>query len=255
LGGHSNDACNSLQRALQLDPSNPTARDMLVRELRRDRHAGGSTAQQPTPSASPSYVQPTAPPQDQDDRDYATRPPPQYRDVPNNVVDEITLRDRLSFYYNRCKMWYFAQSDDVKTLLKVFVAVLLLYVSFGGRFGLGSTSGVRELGNHQQHERRNYDSRQYNDRYHGGRRSSEQSSRSRYYDDDDYYGRRQRWRSSSYSFLDGGMQSMLIILGVAYLCHRNGINPINVLFILRMIGGRRRRRFYRGGMGGFGGMR
>eukprot|EP00977_Amphora_coffeiformis_P027063 scaffold32744_cov160-Amphora_coffeaeformis.AAC.1 len=36
--GKSNDACNSLQTALRLDPTgNPTARRMLIRELRRER--------------------------------------------------------------------------------------------------------------------------------------------------------------------------------------------------------------------------
>lgn len=35
----SNDACNSLQRAISLDPSNQNARSMLMKELRREKHA------------------------------------------------------------------------------------------------------------------------------------------------------------------------------------------------------------------------
>ena len=38
LGGHSNDACLSLQRALSLDRDNKVAREMLVREMRRRNH-------------------------------------------------------------------------------------------------------------------------------------------------------------------------------------------------------------------------
>lgn len=43
--GRSNDACNSLQRSLQLDPSNQHARRMLTQELRRGTaSAGGGSA-------------------------------------------------------------------------------------------------------------------------------------------------------------------------------------------------------------------
>jgi hypothetical protein len=48
---------------------------------------------------------------------------------------------------------------------------------------------------------------------------------------------------------------MMIIAGIAYMCHRNGINPMNALFLMNMMGGRRHRPrgMYRGGMGGMGG--
>jgi len=38
LNGNSNDACNALKRALQLEARNPTARDMLIRVLRSRDH-------------------------------------------------------------------------------------------------------------------------------------------------------------------------------------------------------------------------
>ena len=47
-GDHSNDACQALQRALSLDPSNKVARQMLVNELRRRGDGGGSSSMQST---------------------------------------------------------------------------------------------------------------------------------------------------------------------------------------------------------------
>ena len=51
---------------------------------------------------------------------------------------------------------------------------------------------------------------------------------------------------------------MLILAGIAYMCYRNGINPMQVMFFLNMMnrGGRRRHHHHRGmGMGyGAGGM-
>jgi hypothetical protein len=41
---------------------------------------------------------------------------------------------------------------------------------------------------------------------------------------------------------------MMMIAGIAYMCHRNGINPLNALMIANMMGGRGRR----GGMGRMG---
>ena len=73
LGGdestYSNDACNALQLALQLSGgNNPTARDMLVRELRsRDRRHNSSSN-----SSSSSTPSPSAPPQHMDSQEYSS---------------------------------------------------------------------------------------------------------------------------------------------------------------------------------------
>jgi hypothetical protein len=295
-GGHSNDACNALQRALQLDPSNPTARDMLVRELRRDHNSADAAR-----SSSP----PSAPPQEQDDQDYDAAPPTprrqQYQDQQAQppIDDSITWSDRFQFYYHRTKSWYYGQSDDAKTVLKVFVMLVLLYVAFGGRFGF--EGGGKKRGN--------YGAGNVYDQYYGRHATTESSyggstpqrtsssssyethkspppedsyrssSSSSQYKRDDYYAsdhqqpRRSSSRggegSSSFHFpnlLDGSVQSMMLLAGLAYVAHRNGINPLQAIFFLNMMGGGRRHRHRPmgggmygggGGMGGFrgGGMR
>ena len=321
LGEHSNDACNALQRALQLDPGNSAARDMLVRELRRDQHAAAASRQQAS-----------APPQEQDDQQYSTGtqqqqqqpPPPQDQDYMPNIDDSVTLQDRLTFYYHRCKIWYYAQSNDVQTAIKVFFAILLLYIAFGGRFGLESMGGSRQQrgnyeagnvydqyygrdsmsssssspggetynggrnaassspppGGQNSYDDRDYarrqstyddynsrDTRSYDRNYRYGsddRHSNSYRSRGGSHYDDDYYHRSSPgYGGSSFSFFDGGLPSIAMILGIAYLLHRNGVNPFNALFLFNMMRGGGRRRHYRGGgmyggmggMGGFGGMR
>jgi hypothetical protein len=78
---YSNDACRSLQRAIQLDPNNRTAKDMLIRELRRDhrsRRSSSPTNVTPPPtggggeSSSSTTIPPTpsAPSHELDDNDY-----------------------------------------------------------------------------------------------------------------------------------------------------------------------------------------
>ena len=366
LGGHSNDACNSLQRALQLDPTNPTAREMLLKELRRES-TGGTSASSATP---------TAPPEDLDDRNYnpstsassnvnqsvsssascrpteeasasSSSPPssssqpteesPDYQaqqqqnqqtqDQYNDIDDRRSWKDKIFFYSQRVKLWYMAQSDDVKSVLQVFIVLLLLYVAFGGRFGLAS-SQKKQLGNYgsgnvydQYYGRassqassasypyddstRNYGQQQQHQQVHRSTHTDENDRRHRqassgsyggtgayqhrdrhyhqhdnhnqrsHYDDDYYYSSRQRQRqrgggSTTSTFhlpnlFDGSIQSMLILGGIAYLCYRNGINPMQVIFFLNMMnrGGRHHHRrgmgmgyggmgYGRGGMGGFG---
>jgi len=311
LGGHSNDACNSLQRALQLDPGYPSARDMLIRELRRE-HANRAE------SSTNCRPEPSAPPQQFDDQDYTNNqsssgipqreeplrqarqraPHNPYHDQPPPLDDRLSLQDRISFYYNRTKMWYLAQSDDVRTVLKVLVGLLCLYVAFGGRFGLEHYLG----GDRRRPQRGNYRTGNAYDQYYEGQRrtttsetrrgeytyqtnnkhrdysrTSAYSSRgnndqyrdgySTYYnnDHDHYASRRSRggWNNGGVSFqmpnlFDGSLQSMLMLAGIAYMCYRNGVNPMQVLFFLNMMnGGRRRNRGmfrYGGGMGGMGGM-
>jgi hypothetical protein len=54
LGGHSNDACLSLQRALSRDRTNKVAREMLVKEMRRRtmEQSGGNTTSSSSSSSS-----------------------------------------------------------------------------------------------------------------------------------------------------------------------------------------------------------
>ena len=104
LGDHSNQACQSLQTALRLDPRHPTARDMLLRELRRD-----STREEATREAVPDDVD-------------VDEPPPE------------------TPWWQRSIEWYKSQSEDVQMALKIVVVLVVLYVAFGGRFGFEGTS-------------------------------------------------------------------------------------------------------------------
>lgn len=272
LGGHSNDACNELQTALRLDPGNSLARQMLVRELRRD-HAAAS-------AAAPSGV---------DDGDYPHDPPlnPEYTPTHQDggqphtvrfdddpIDDSLSFSDRISFYLSRVGDWYNTRSDDAKLMLKVLGVILLLYVAFGGRFGLENMFATNN-----SPRRGHYGQGNIYDQY---RQRDTRSSTGSTYDRHDGYRASTTGRSTysqgghnsyggtynDYSYGNGGgyygggygggysmgldsLPSLAILLGVAYICHRNGINPLHAMFMMNMMGGRRRRRFGYG-MGGMG---
>ena len=272
LGNHSNDACNSLQTALRLDRSNQAARQMLMNELRRDAHP---------------HPQPTAPPEDMDDappaqptpnninnpfrpRNNVHRPAPNRRQGAHDVDEAYSWQDRLKFYWQACVTWYQEQPQDVKTLLTVLLGLLILYITFGGRFGFESKQA-----------RGNYDGSSAYDRYRNrnaaggssgsspydgygssnsyGSSSTNQRRTNSYNDYDNTYTDRtystRPSRSSSYHFpnlLDGSPLSMLCLAVVGYVCHINGINPFQALFMFNMIGGNRGRGMRRMGMMGMG---
>ena len=253
LGGHSNDACNELQTALRLDPGNSLARQMLIRELRRD-HADASRAssmnvddededatpfvvdppENPNyvPAENPNYVPPAGQPQPR-------ARPQQQQQAP--IDDTLSLWERLQFYQMRVVSWYNNQSDDVKAGLKILLVLLVLYVAFGGRFGLEKVFEPKARGN--------YGAGNAYDQYYHGRNNGYENSYS--YN----YGGGHR-RGSSFQMpdlFDGSLPSMIILMAIGYLCYRNGINPFRAMIILNMMGGGRRRRGRYGGMQGFGG--
>lgn len=250
LGGHSNDACNALQRAMQLDPGNSTARQMLIRELRRDHTPGTSSSSSQGATRLDSS--------ELDDID-ASPPRPQnpYFDVDDQngrSNNPLTLQDYIEFYYSQAKEWYLAQSDDKRTVIKIFVLIFCLYVAFGGKFGF--------TGNEVQ-RRGNYRPGNVYDRYHSRHatsRNNDYDSRDHYsIPNDDYSSYREppstrRPSSKSFHFpniFDGSIRSLLLLSGIGYLCHRNGINPMQAIFFLNAIGGGRRRgRMHRPGFGG-----
>ena len=286
LGGHSNDACNALQRALSLDPGNTTAREMLLRELRRD-HAHASSSSRETLAGESGASAPNN--TGASDRDYGATSSAQhnqndhYRYNDNNddaVVDELTWSERLHFHVGRAMSYYQSQSDDVKTVFKIIVVLLVLYVGFGGRFGLGGET--RQLGNYgsnnvyDQYRRHGTTSSHHSDpqsnthsasypynnnnqrrhsHYHYDDHSSSSSHRrasqhhqDNYYDDDQQYydARPQRGGGNSWSLggfrpFDGGMQSMLLLGGLVYAGQRMGINPFQTMMIVNALGGGRQR--------------
>lgn len=265
LGGHSNDACNALQSALSIDPGNSLAREMLVRELRRD-HAHASRASS-TATSPDSASDRGAPPEDNNpsftDREDARRPTQNnannnYRD--DTVDESLTWQEWLQFHFSRVRSWYQGQSDDVKTACKIALAMLFLYVAFGGRFGLGGNT--RRLGNYDSdnvydHYRRTGTTRQSRRQ----RTSNNYENYGRHYDETRYYNTGGYHNNNpggwgGYSFFDGGFQSMLLLGGLFYGAHLMGMNPFHTMMLMNVLGGGRRRFRPRGGfgmgMGGFG---
>jgi len=385
LGGHSNDACNCLQRAVMLEPSNTVARQMLLQELRRDRESrneggGGGGGSGVAPSAPPleevihadasgvtsTYgdavgvdddddVQPPAfnpnsfsfsdgadaapndymgsptapfhstssapPPPPNDYMGSPTAPPPRPAATEDTIDDSPSLSQRINFYMIQWTSWYHnTLSDDAKTLTKVLLGILVLYIAFGGRFGMENVLSSQPRGNRGNYERGNaYDQYYRRDASTGGRYNSGNNDRSsgnyasssystgdsssyssssssqRYnnhgrpinsysgYNDgrntdttynsqtyssyDTYTNPRHtsssssnRFSSNSYHFpniFDGSVASMMILLGIGFICHHFSINPFQVFMLLNMANRRvaGRNRYGYGGMaGGMGGM-
>jgi len=228
LGGHSNDACNELQTALRLDSGNSTARDMLIRELRRDHSQA---------SASPP------PPQNPDFTDSA----PTNNDA---VDDSFSLTERFNFYVDGIKSWYASQPGSFRMLVKAVTVILVLYIVFGGRFGMERPAVRGNYGSGNVYDR--YRHRAQQSRYQAEGRYDRYGDR-HHHEDSYNYNYRQRNNYSAKSFSDGTIPWILMVGAVLYVCHLNGINPLQALFMMNMLGGRRRRGFYYGGgMGGFG---
>ena len=310
LGGHSNDACNALQRAVSLDPSNQTARQMLIQELKRRDAPHQQQQQPPPPHHAPNANRAAA----QDD-----------------VDERLSVKERIQLYWIRTVTWYHSQPEDVQTLLKVMAGIVVLYVMFGGRFGLEGF-GSRPLdgkGHAYGRGRHGYDrygtasdTTRYNTYVqqqqqqqprgsgigeaatqsvptdnvgpeqsanpdmqdasaHGGTGEGQPNNipdpntagagRSHQPDpdtsntqqrrttaagyDDDYDYQPNTRSTSSFQFpnlFDGSFPSIICLLGIAYICHRNGINPFQAFMMMNMMGAGRRGMGY-GGMG-YGGM-
>jgi len=221
---------------------------MLMRELRRDHISARESANNASSSSSTTVPTPTAPPEEE-------------LEEPIQLEESLSWSDRLKMYYMQAVTWYHSQSDDRKIILKVGLVILVLYVAFGGRFGLDELFS----GNHHEN-RGNYEAGNAYDRYHNRQQQNyHDSDHHRHTHESEYeYRPRQQSGSSSFHFpnlMDGSPQSMLCLAGIAYLCYRNGINPFQVIMMINMMnGGRRRgmgmgRGYGGGGMGYGGGMR
>jgi tetratricopeptide (TPR) repeat protein len=281
---HSNDACNALQTALRHDPGNGVARQMLLQELRRDhahRHRNSnhsninsSTDSATTRTSSDTNLEP------EDDEPGDSRPP---RENPNYVAppsegtsptnplppegrgrdpelfdeaNDVTLTDRLNFYMQRWKFWYEQLTEDARTAIHILLGLVVLYVAFGGRFGLGGSCGNRRQPRGQYGPGNPYERQRQTTAT--GRSDSWQSNSYGYpssRSDDAYatgYGSYQHHQSSS----DAGAGLLYLALtGAAmYAAHWLGISPWQVLLMLRVLGGGGRGFMYGGG-GGLGGRR
>lgn len=296
LGGHSNDACNELQSVLRIDPGNSTARQMLVRELRREHINGVAPAAQSAqessrpsttpddlrdPPRNPDYMPPSSSTTSGGSSGSSQPASHSSANRETSVDDGLTLRERIIYRWALIKEWYQGLNPEIKTFFKFSVVLLCLYVAFGGRFGFegrptrpniletpyyettttktrgnyGAGNAYDEYRRQKQHEQRYYNS------YHQADRSYNSNNDQRYhrrtepsYHYDTYYNETPpKQNSQGFGFrisdlFDGSAQSMIILAGIAYLCHRNGINPFQAIMMLNLIGGGRRR--YGGGYGG-----
>lgn len=235
----SNNACQAFQRALQLDPTNPTARAMLTQELRRGtRSTTGNTT-------APQSSNPPTPPTSQTSFD--------------GVDESRSLLDNLKCYMKRCTSWYSSQSDDVKALLKVCLGLLILYVAFGGRFGFGQPHRPGHQYNHYYQSDDPPKTKSTNSRKQSNTYTSNPPRYQNEYTDDhtsDPYFSNQSWTDYQIPYLfDGSLFSMIILASIAYAAHKMGISPFQVIWMLNMMqGGRRGGGFRTMGMGraGFG---
>lgn len=263
--GHSNDACQALQTVIRLDPSNATARTMLMREMRRgidttpgtasshgreqSNNGGGSSAQQEGGEHT--------------NADESVPPQPSYDDVDetwaNDDRDNRLRRPRwFQVIYetlDRVRDWFDNLSENGKSLTKVGLALLILYICLGGRFGFESKDmnpyrqgsygdGLayeRFYNNNHAGRRTSYDNYSAGDRGGGGGTSGYSSydsygSRndddgSQYYDSYSYGSHRSSRRSnrsSRYQSDDGTFFLVVMAILVCLACHAAGI-PIHVL--------------------------
>eukprot|EP00592_Proboscia_alata_P002649 CAMPEP_0194368994 /NCGR_PEP_ID=MMETSP0174-20130528/17249_1 /TAXON_ID=216777 /ORGANISM="Proboscia alata, Strain PI-D3" /LENGTH=422 /DNA_ID=CAMNT_0039145661 /DNA_START=1 /DNA_END=1265 /DNA_ORIENTATION=+ len=316
--GRSNDACNALQRALQLDSTNQTARRLLTTELRRGTpstsHHTHTTDGFPEPSAPPmpvdptgtaasSYAGPSNPrntssdepnirPMDRTQRPDDIPPPTTSSNhnhttptntsnshsntntnTSNNTFDGIdvdgdaTLYQRLQFRFLKSIDWYHSQPEDYQTVGKFLLGLLVLYVAFGGRFGLDSSwresAGNYGQGNaydrfhasqqrtatrgspHSGTQRRGASyatpGSQFDSQNTGAYSNAGYDSRSRYddYDTNTYSNSRSSSSSIFPSLDEGSLLGMAVIAVVMYGAQRMGISPWQALMMLRAMTGRR----------------
>ena len=317
-GDDSNAACNALQTCLRLDPSCTAARKLLVQELKRETTSHNSRANNDHDKMEPS-----------DDTIRDRRPPPQnpsYREesqqnqstaeINNNtprrqsqqpqsattididLEQELSVSDRVvlaaSRTYQQLAHAYAVQSETRKSLWKLGLVLVLLYVAFGGRFGLEylqpSQPAAWRYGHYDPHDNNNpytdyrrqttteqqqqHDTYHHDNSYQQSRTSSSSSYSSRLPDDDYAYTRQPRrnrgswwnWGSSSHHHGGGGSSgsrgrssilslSYLALGGTAYFIYRQYGFYAAAMFVLNQYRYGGMQGHHRwGGGGGGGGM-
>ena len=260
LGNHSNDACNALQTALRHDPRNRFARQMLLQEL---RGRSQSSSQQTFSSSNNVELNEEEqfsrrdPPMNPDYRpDFVQQPrataPREHRAGGLDEDDSFTLSERLQFYWAKTRRWYAAQSNDTRAVIHAVLALLVLYVAFGGRFGLSGGDGS---GNSRTMQG-NYGSDNVYEEYRRQKAASSTYQRRTYEDPYEQHHYNPPHRGGGGWSLDGdGLLYIAIVAGAFYAAHLAGISPWQVMMLMQLAGGRRRRFGGGFGGGGFGGRR
>mmetsp|Transcript_23640 Transcript_23640/g.68057 ORF Transcript_23640/g.68057 Transcript_23640/m.68057 type:complete len:212 (+) Transcript_23640:3-638(+) len=192
--------------------------------------------------------------------------------------------ERFQFSFARIFQWYYHDlSDDGRTLVKVLLGMLVLYVGMGGRFGLDSLFGGGD-----EHNRGHYEYGSAYDKFYdragagtsgstGGSASSAYTGGSaggsthgyghgagqgyggsgrNTYDPYEYVPRgRSGGSGNSYhvpNLFDGSPLSIAVLLIFGFTCHYFGINPFHALWMLNIFTGNRGRGMHRMGMMGMG---
>lgn len=154
LGNHSNDACQALQNAIRCDPTNSTAKQMLTKELRRDQAAGGGSNNDNDNENDYTPPSPSAPPlpDHNDDTDHSNSNNDSYNDIDDSTSPSganTTNHNHNSNFIQRILDWYhYDASDSWKALVKVMIAIFVLYIAFGGRFGFENSLSNRANNGH-----------------------------------------------------------------------------------------------------------
>ncbi len=261
-------------------------RDSNERNRRSSRNGsdGGTTSSSHTPEEESSHENG---PEQQSSAHSSTRSGNDGIDIddvdpPSSSYESIS--ERFQYYLTKSVAWYHSQSEDMQTILKVSFALVLLYVALGGRFGLEYVFQKQQRGNYgrdnvydrynsagSNSDRYGYasessssqggnanraqprtESSGYNDR--SNPRNDQYYSRYSHHDDEQYYEPRQtRSRSTTYhmpNLFDGSFTSMIILFAIGTICHRFGVNPFQIFWLLQAM--QRGGRHYHG-YGGFGG--
>mmetsp|Transcript_19731 Transcript_19731/g.25585 ORF Transcript_19731/g.25585 Transcript_19731/m.25585 type:complete len:394 (-) Transcript_19731:522-1703(-) len=285
----SNDACNCLQRALQLDPRFVEARQLLMRQLRtRDRGQNSADVDNSCggglddgdndngdddggvarDNSSNTF-------DNRNDRDYgAANGIDEMSSIYENVVhfcNRVLMEVRL--LHDRTSHWFYHEiSDERRGFVILGILFFILLIGFGGISSFFSnTSGRQYRGNYDDNNvynsYRNQAAHQRRPYY------SETGPSAGYYQSSyqDYSRTHQRGYSDSYShrgndgyhmggtlfsnftLFDGSGLSMVILLLIMYIANKMGISPFQIYWALRLMGGHgfNRRRGFRGRGRGF----
>ena len=273
---YSNDACNALQTALQHDPNNRTARQMLVQELRR-RDAPGSDPHDRDPPINPNYRPPSSSfsttsnstsafPVHMEEEDESPSTGEDGLSNSNAEVNWITLLvSRVQNGAHKLQLWYMTLSNDQRIALHTVLFLLFLYIGFGGRFGWESSSPNHRkmMGNYghdnvyEQYRREKQNAPKYSGGYDQNYYQHQNYASSRRMNEHSSY-RQDSYRSSQNSYSSFRMSEMsgILYIGImfaaVYVGRLYGLNPWQVLMMMRLFQGGGGGMYYHYGGGGWG---
>jgi hypothetical protein len=154
-------------------------------------------------------------------------------DLPSEATATYTnhWKDRILHHIHQCKEWYNSLNSDYQSLLIVFILLISLYISFGGRFGLGKTRNNTILHSHEEY---NYNTHHFtttskttNDYYGQWKKKQNQKKRQLL--------SLQRLLPKRISLLDGSVASMISFALILYCSQRFGIQPLHAIMVIQWI--------------------